>query len=162
MAQVPHRLQPDTRIEDNLALINDNTDKLISNIGDLGANKTGGFSVTVNIASGGFYYIVVGVRSSDNFASQVNNTLVWPMLDIFVDTDADYNYILPNGSSLTTGQQQLMVTTRVAKTAETNFADEIATVFYQLYNLDTVDHTYYLYGRAGFMPSNNDYSGYFS
>jgi hypothetical protein len=140
MAQTPHRLQPDTPLPDNLAYINDNFDKAVSDINDLGAKFSSVGSASFTLATGGLQTITVDV-SDVHPQYQANKMQIVPRMEMFVDVNDD-DHIFPYGGSLTLAQQQAVVSVYPQRRARTGF---VAMFTVLVYNFDVSGaHTYYI------------------
>lgn len=143
----PNRLQPDTPYADNIAYINDNTDKLISAVNDLGMKRFGGGGSFggISLAAGAIVSFSVNVVDTKN-QYVVNQTVVNPQWQLFIDTDNNYNYLIPNGSLVTDAMKNLQFNWWQTTTVPTGSpADTKAVVYGIMKNNDSVSHVYYLY-----------------
>lgn len=153
MAQTPNRLQPDTSLADNLALANDNSDKAIQDISDLGAKFSTGASGSVTITAGTMAYFIIGMQ--DVQGAYVKDQLpLGPRYDVSIDVN-DSGHFLPDGVSVTSAMRKTVVTQRVFKTSRNNFANEKATYVIEIYNNDASDHTYYISVDAYYQQASN-------
>lgn len=153
MAQIPNRLDPTTSYDDNLALLNDNADKTIQDMADLGAKFSTGASGTCTIAAGGWFAFTVGMQ--DSIGIYVKDQFpINPRCDVWVDTQDDAHY-LPDGASVTTAQGKTIVVVRTSKTSRNNFTTEKATYFVTIHNLDSSPHTYYIACDNYYQQSSN-------
>lgn len=157
MASTPNRVSPDSKFSDSLALINDNADKSVQDSGDLGAKFSTSASYSVTLAAGTQNSQPVGV--TDSKAAYVAGRMqIVPRVDVFVDNDLNYLYLLAGyvGSSLSAGQANAMVSVSVARSASSGTA---ATFLVQIRNFDAAGHTYYVYVDESYMSSPP--TGYF-
>ena len=89
----PNRLQPDTPLKDNLAYINDNMDKTVQAINDLGGKIFDGASYSVSVAAGATATFGVSVIDSKNIYT-AGRTPILPVIKTYVDNNNDDDYIL--------------------------------------------------------------------
>lgn len=160
MPSPPHRIQPDTPQPEAYSLINDNFDKVIQDIRDLGANLSTTGIISVTVAASSLTSVVYTLTSQGVTSSSVNQVFtqspasavsgIAPQLDIYVDTDNDITKLFPLGSGLTAGQVALYAIVTVSNTGYTN---SLGAWFIEINNRDTVSHTYYLHTRCGYFPS---------
>ena len=149
MATIPNRLQPDTPLADNLALINDNFDKTVQDFGDMGAKFTNVYSLTVGpvAASSGAATTINFVDSSNQYAA--GKVEFVPRVQVYVDVN-DPTYVLPSGGSLTLAQANADVIVRVAKSLSSIVT---AVIVITIRNYDTNPHTYYMTYDASYKSS---------
>lgn len=81
----PHRLQPDTPLPDNLARINDNFDKVVSDLSDLGAFTTTLVGIGPFVLGPGLHYaFAINLTDSTNrFPGGIGN--ITPRAEIYID-----------------------------------------------------------------------------
>lgn len=141
MPQTPHRIMPDTPDVDKWGLVNDNFDKAVQDMSDLGAKFTGSGSASVTIAAGSFFYYIISMR--DTAGGYVKDRFpITLRYDLAIDVN-DSDHYIPDGTALTATQRRTLTTTRILKNSRNYFTDEKATATVGIYNDDTVDHTYY-------------------
>lgn len=153
MPSQPNRLQPDTSLANNLALINDNADKSVADISDLGAKFSDVFFTSITVAAGTWYRILVSLADD---RSQYRQGLLpfSPRVDIWVDTDNTDNSLLHNPTSTLTAEQlNCLVTVRVVRTTYVVVPTNIGTFEIIIKNFGASSHTYYIRGDAWFMQS---------
>lgn len=160
MSQPLTLLQIGMSQEDAYSAINDNFNKVVQDVRDLGADLSteGNYSVTVpasNVSTAVFTLTSLGVTSAS--ANQVFTTRpassvdgIAPQVDVYVDVDQDTDYLWPYGASLTTGQQSLFP---IITPSLSGYADSLAAWTIIINNRDVSDHTYYVYTRCGYFPS---------
>lgn len=167
MSVPPSRLQVGTSVPDAYALINDNFDKIVQDIRDLGANLSTTGSVTFSalaassVSSAVFTLTSQGAISDS--ANQVYTLLpvssvsgVAPQVDIYVDNDNNAAYLWPNGASLSPGQLSIFP---IVTPVVTGYTNSLAAWVITMNNRDASPHTYYVKTRCGYFPSGP--TGYF-
>lgn len=137
----PNRLQPDTPLKDNIAYINDNFDKTVQAINDLGASLFNEASTSVSIASGYTHHIFVPVIDTINRYTP-GNTPIIPLVKIYIDVDADDTYIFPIGSSLNSSQADSTVS---VWSLNGYTSGAIGGYNLDIHNFSADTHTYYIY-----------------
>lgn len=138
----PNRLQPDSPLKDNIAYINDNFDKTVQAINDLGGKQFGGASYSASIAPGYMNTQVVDVTDTRN-QYVAGNTPINPVVKVYVDVDADDDYLIGFGGSLTSGQADAMISVWVFNGYSTG---TVGNFLIQIANRDAIDaHIYYVY-----------------
>jgi hypothetical protein len=162
MAGVPHRLQIGTSFDQSIPLINDDFDKVIQDIRDLGANLStvGLLNLTVpatSLVTSVFTLTSKGVVSTS--ANQVFTQVpaarvsgIAPQVDIYVDVDNDEAHRFPN-SSLTSGQLALYL---IVTVSNSGYADSLGAYNIQVNNRDAVPHDYFIHTRCGYFPTAAD------
>jgi len=136
-----------------LAYVNDNFDKVVSDIGDLGAKFSTGVTGSCTVAANNWFAFTVAIQ--DTIGIYVKNKFpIGPRLDIAVDTN-DADHYLPDGDSVTVAQGLTVVNVRVSKTSRNNFATEKATYFVTIHNFDVSSHTYYISADTFYQQSAN-------
>lgn len=144
MPQIPHRLQPDTSLEDNLALINDNTDKTAQDMADFGAKFSTTANLTVPLTASSFaWYTLNFIDSTKTY--RPGYTQVIPRFRVYVDTNNDNNYWAPGGASLTLAQNSYRLVWYDDYQYDGTVANAVGRANLQVSNIDTVSsHTYYI------------------
>lgn len=153
----PHRFNDTTDWEQARPLIDDNFDKTVQAIIDLGAKTTSSTQIiTSSIAAGDVFHQTVAIVNPDGTSTYPYITLpkeesgltsVIPAMDIRVDTDAPL-YLWPNGNSLSTGQRKLTITAKVDLTT----VDGIGSLTISGRNNDSSAHVYYITIRVAYFP----------
>ena len=161
-SQPPHRLNPDTPLDQNLALINDNFDKVVQTVGDLGARTSSTTTVTfASVAAGGGFQqgiILIGPASTTpSFGSTISTagtdsgaSALTPQMDIYVDTDNNAAFLFPFGASLSAAQVNFTFGVVASSTIPTN---TLAYFIINGYNRDVGAHTYFVHVRAAYLPA---------
>lgn len=160
MAQIPpHILNPGTPLAQNLTLINDNFDKAVQNLADLGANVTSTALVSFTLAATSTSAQSVAIISngqSTNAPYYVTTqqpvasiSALAAQADIYVDNDNNANYLWPMGTLLSSGQLALFTSVTPASARYTN---TVGTYIIVINNRDSSPHTYYIHTRAGYLP----------
>ncbi len=153
MPSTPNRLQPDSSLADNLALANDNFDKAVQDVGDLGAKFSGNFFILFTIAAGSWSTTTVNI--SDSRAQYRRDSLPFqPRIDLWVDTDnTDASNYFNSGNTLTSAQRNLMVNIVPIKTVIQVLPTDVASYAFQIRNFDTSSHNYYVRGDDWYLQS---------
>lgn len=141
----PNRLQPDTSYADNIALINDNFDKVVTAVNDIGVKNygTGTYSAQT-LAAGALVALTLNIVDTKNQYT-TDAIAVTPRWQIFVDNDANYNYLLPAGSSMTSAEQNVQFSWWQTRVVPTGSPSNTKAVLYAiLKNNDASSHTYYI------------------
>lgn len=162
MAQIPpHVLNPDTPLDANLALINDNFNKVVQNTADLGANLTSTTLLTFNVNATSTAAQTVAVISqgmTTNAAFSVTTpqpvgsiSSLAPQIDLYVTTDNSAAKLWPGGASstLTSGELNFFISITAASTSFTN---ALTAFTIQINNRDASPHTYFVHAKAGYLP----------
>jgi hypothetical protein len=142
----PNRLQPSTPYADNIAYINDNFDKMVAAVNDLGMKRygTGTYLVQTLAAGASIPYILNIVDTKNQYT--LDEIAVLARWQIFVDNNNNYSYLLPGGSSVYgTGLDDASFgwwQTRVVPTGSPT--DTKAVIYAILKNNDSVSHDYYV------------------
>lgn len=160
--RTPHRLQVGTGYDDALALLNDNFEKSVQDLSDLGASEstTTRFS-TGSIAAGGTYNKVINILAHGS--SPAANSVVLaspvtslrsaiPAMDIFVDGTTIID-LYPTGSALTPGMLALNANITINVT---NQGSGISNAVINLTNLDSVAHTYDISVKIIYIPQTSN------
>lgn len=160
MAEAPNKLSPDVPLPDTIALINDNFDKTIQNIGDLGAKSTNIALVTFgSVAAGASFNNVVHMVNqnatySGPIVSATSNisgvSALTAAADVYVDNDNNANYLYPLGSSLTSPLLNVLFSITQSYTTPQG---TLATIVISGRNKDSSAHTYYFHLRASYFPA---------
>lgn len=151
----PNRLQADTPLKDNLAYVNDNFDKVVSAVNDVGSklSDVGTFSV-VNVQAGNRVILTTNVTDPKNeyIADRLS---VFPRYQIFVDTPDDYDYLLPVGTAIAgTGSTNMSFGWWQARVVPTGSpANTKAVVYAIIRNYDAVDHFAYISLDVGYLSA---------
>ena len=159
MATTPTRLQKGTSLDDAYALLNDNFEKVIQDIRDLGADLSTEGLHTLTLAAGtlnSFVFTLTSEGQASDSAHQVFTqkpvsavTGIAPMMDIFVDVDNDDTHRFPGGSALTSNQLALYA---ICNVSNTGYLNSLAAWVIQINNRDSGGHTYYIHTKAGYLP----------
>lgn len=154
------KLQAGTSKEDAYSIVNDNFDKVVQDVRDLGANLSteGNYSITVGATSiVSFVFTLTSQGATSDSVHQVFTQApvssvdgIAPQIDIYVDNDLDLDYLWPFGASLSSGQQALFP---IVTPSLTSYENSVAAWSIVLNNRDAVDHTYYVYTKCGYFPS---------
>lgn len=158
MPSTPNRLQPDSSLADNFALANDNFDKAVQDISDLGARFSSVASSSSTLASGTSLQAAVSVSDTANSSQFTAGSLqIVPRIKVYVDTDADSNYLLGfSGGSLTTEQKNCMVSIWPNRTYPNG---TLAAFIIMFHNYGASSHTYYWTVDVSYVQSPR--TGYF-
>lgn len=150
---VPHRLQPTTSLTDNLAYANDNFDKLVNDIGDLGAKATSTGSTGAQVVTAGSSLnLRVGILAPIDPPSHIYDdgiVSIVPRIAVFIDNDNNSAFIHPSGGSLSSDQLLTMVNCYVDFTPATG---TLGSFVVTVKNFGASSHTYYVYYSATFLP----------
>ncbi len=155
---LPHRFTGDITWSEARPLIDDNFDKVVQNVNDLGAKTTSSKTITFSSVTTGSSFrdtVVIlnpGATSSYNYINltspETGLLSATPMIDVYVDTNSSA-FLWPNGASLTSAQRNLIIG---VKKDLTN-VDGIASFIISGRNNDTSTHTYYVTFRVAYFPS---------
>lgn len=150
MPGVPNRFTAETTYPNLVTQLNDNMDKVVSDVSDLGAKFSSGYaSYSVTIPAGGMHSQLVGVL--DNRPQyQPGKVQIVPRCEAFVDTDGDDNYLLGYGASLSAEQLASMKSVTVERRASVG---AVASLLIQIRNFGAVSHTYYVRTDDSYMNS---------
>lgn len=149
MPQVPNRLQPDTPLADNLALINNNADNAVQDIGDLGAKFSTVGTISATVAAGNMFSFSVGV-TDDKSPYSVGNLQIVPRVEAWVDNDRNDDYLFEYGGSLSAEQQNALMSVWVARRPNPGNVAQFAV---QVKNFGALPHTYYFAVDESYMNS---------
>lgn len=156
--RTPHRLQVGTSYEDAISLLNDNFEKSIQDISDLGASSTTTTSfITNSVAAGATYNKTISILQAGSSPAADSIILTdranglrgaMPAIDIFVDsTGVDYLY--PTGQFLSTGQQALIANSHINITEQ---GSGLASLVFNLRNCDSSAHSYTVNIKLVYLP----------
>lgn len=157
--QPPHKLNPETPLADNLALINDNNDKIVQNITDLGVQNSNTITVTfAGVTAGSAFNQIVYLVGSKQTVTGTNvvttsqnitgNTAMIPAIDLYVDTDNNSAFLWPYGASLTGG-----INTIISVPPTLTYPSGVAgAIVISGRNKDVGSHTYYVHLRIAYFP----------
>ena len=156
--RTPHRLQVGTSYEDALALLNDNFEKSIQDISDLGASSTTTTLFTTgSVSAGATYNKTISILQAGSSPATDSIILTeranglrgaMPAIDIYVDsTGTDYLY--PTGPFLTTGQQALIANAHINITEQ---GSGLASIVFNLRNCDSSAHSYTVSLKLVYLP----------
>jgi hypothetical protein len=146
--QQPNRLFPDTPLQDNLALINDNADKAVQDISDLGAkfSSLGSFSVTIPAGQTLYPYTLATINVSNT--SYVPGRLqIVPRFAIYVDNDMNSAYLLGYANSQS---NKAVIGTYIQQSPSIG---SVADNAISIQNMDSVSHVYYVYWDESYVDS---------
>jgi len=160
--RTPHRIQVGTEYDDALALLNDNFEKSVQDLSDLGASEstTTSFS-TGSIAAGTTFNQVIYILPSGSSpaansvilsAPAISLRAAVPAVDIFIDGTSLLD-LYPTGSSLTPGQLALTANTSLNLTTQ---GSGLASMVVNIRNSDSVAHTYYLTCKLVYLPKTSN------
>jgi hypothetical protein len=160
--RTPHRLQVGTSYEDAISLLNDNFEKSIQDISDLGASSTTTTQFNTNsVAAGATYNKTISILQAGSSPAADSIILTeranglrgaMPAIDIYVDaTGSDYLY--PTGSSLTTGQQAVIANAHINITEQ---GSGIASLVFSLRNCDSSAHSYIVSLKLVYLPETSN------
>lgn len=145
---VPHILGADTRLEDNIARINDNFDNVVQDLSDFGARRTGVATLTANLPGGYRRLFTVSITDPDNkYPGGIGN--ISPRLEFFVDVDNDDRYSWPSGSNLVGGMIAMQAVIYVNRRP---FTGNVGTLVLDVGNFDGASHSLYCHIDADFLP----------
>lgn len=156
---VPFWIDTNTPYADVLSFINDNFQSIATTPKEMGIrfSTTATFD-TGSVAAGATFYKVISILNpSETFSGTYVNTektvasisMVTPIMDIYVDTNNDPNLLYPTGGSLTTGQQNLVVSHYINNT---NMGAGKLSFVINGRNNDSSAHTYYFKLKVGYVP----------
>lgn len=156
--RTPHRLQVGTSYEDALSLLNDNFEKSIQDISDLGASSTTTTLFTTgSVSAGATYNKTISILQAGSSPATDSIILTeranglrgaMPAIDIYVDsTGTDYLY--PTGPFLTTGQQALIANAHINITEQ---GSGLASIVFNLRNCDSSAHSYTVSLKLVYLP----------
>lgn len=161
MSGVPNRLQQGTDYQAARPLINDNFDKVASDVTALGAARTTtALFNTGSVATATTWrqtVAIVNPGGSSSYpyvtapASIPGVSAIVPEIDLYIDTDGDSGYLYPLGTSLTTAQKALTIDAKLDLTK----ADGAATITVSGRNYDASAHTYYIHIRCTYFASKS-------
>lgn len=156
--RTPHRLQVGTSYEDALALLNDNFEKSIQDISDLGASSTTTTLFTTNsVAAGATYNKVISILQAGSSPAADSIILTdranglrgaMPAIDIWVDSTGD-DYLYPTGPLLSTEQQALIANAHINITEQ---GSGLASLVFSLRNCDSSAHSYTVNIKLVYLP----------
>lgn len=118
----------------------------------------GNFVASPLVTAGNLHIHTLSLRHDYPTTNSSGIALFEPSVTIYIDTNNSANHRWPNGNSLTAAQKNLMVSLVRDPAAGLAPGDAGNNLVYhlQLYNLDTVSHTYYctitLHGEVGRDP----------
>lgn len=161
MSGVPNRLQQGTDYQAARPLINDNFDKVASDVTALGAAQTS----TVLFNSGSVAtnttwrqtVAIVNPGGSSSYPYMTAQTAIpgvsaiVPSIDIYVDVDGDIGYLYPLGQSLTSSSRALAIDVKLDLTP----VSSPATLTVSGRNYDGSSHTYYIHMRCTYFASKS-------
>jgi hypothetical protein len=160
VSTIPNRLQVGTTYEEAMPLINENFDKVVQDIRDLGANTSTDLVITKTVPATSLDSFVVTLTSKGVASSSVYQVITQkpvagisglsPAVDIYIDTNNDLTKLFPYGSGLTSASRSLFP---IVTTLNTGFVDSVGAVLIQLNNRDSVTHTYYVHISCDYFPS---------
>lgn len=110
--------------------------------------SAGGYQALVSNLSIWPENIADSARTDENLI-QPNNVMAWAYTDIYVDNDADGTYYWPDGGSLSTGQQKIIVSWNNKYSPNVYSGSKLysSTNSWLFYNGDSSSHTIYIYIR---------------
>lgn len=161
------RVQPTTikNPQEDAKAINDNFEATYTDLVDMGGrlSTTGSTSFTLDAMGSGlghqWFRVNVHLNNTDLGRRALwvpSKTPIIPRLEVYIDTDLDQAYLWPNGSSLSTSQQNsiiMMHQHRIPRAFNTN-PNRLASWSIFIQNLTGIDsHTYYLYTDCFLYPS---------
>lgn len=92
--------------------------------------------------------IPVASRGAQNLKSW-NDTIIWQYFNIFIDNDNDFNYQIGTGTSLSSEQKLVHITSQ--QPMITPVSGHSATVTFQFRNTGASSHTVYFYQKAKYI-----------
>lgn len=135
--------------------INLNFDRIALDLSD----RSGTFSTTATVPGGitvlaaQGHSLEVSVVDNQNIY-QRNSLPVIPRVDVYIDNDLDGSYLWPVGSNISASlKNSLSVVPIVARTLIDPIDDEKATITLLLQNFDALNHTFYVYVDAYYVPA---------
>lgn len=159
MALPLQKLQIGTNLNDAYAIVNDNFDKVVQDIRDLGANLSTTGTTNATLGAGTLTPIVFTLTSLGITSDSIHQCFttapvssvsgIAPQVDIYVDTE-DADHLWPSGSALSVGQQNLYP---IVTPSLTGYTNSLAAWVISLNNRDSSSHTYYLRTRCGYFPT---------
>lgn len=155
----PHRFGEQTTWDEAKPLLNDNFEKTVQAVADLGIQTTSSTVLSFgSVATGANFQQTVAIVQPGSSSSYpyitLNNkesglTSIIPSVDVYVDASNDSNYKWPNGVSLSSGQQKLSIHAKVDLTA----VDGLASLTVSGRNNDSSAHSYYVTVRVAYFPT---------
>lgn len=148
---IPNRFTGDATWNDSMATLNDNFDKVVQDVNDIGVKFGGQGTTTVLINPNSPYATLVDITDTrPQYAS--GNTQIVPRIDAYILNDNDENYRVGTGGLLSSGEAKVMMSCTVAKTPSTG-TNVVATFIIQYYNNDSAGHTIYVHIDNSYMNS---------
>lgn len=156
--RTPHRLQVGTSYEDAISLLNDNFEKSVQDISDLGASESTSVTfITGSLASAATFSQIVYILPYG--AAPAANSVILaapalglrgavPAVDIYVDNTTS-GFLYPTGSSLTPGQLALTANVSVNLTTQ---GSGLASMVFNIRNCDSISHSYYITCKLIYLP----------
>jgi len=151
MPQIPHRIT-DTPWEQAAPLLDDNFDKTVQDIGDLGAKFSQGMAIysTTSLSPGSMNTASIDVTADPPDPHIVPGRLeIIPRVEVWEDNNLDDDYLVGYNNSQSDGCQ---VTVWVQR-RRSNDPDALATFTVQLFNNDSSSHTYYVKADVSYQPA---------
>ena len=147
----PHVLNPSTDLPANLALLNDNFDKIISDIGGLSPEQFQSSNLLSTVLTAGSQtygtFTAVELPSYNSYASMIPEMTLW--IDTFqIDTQ------WPHGTALSAAQKKMFVSTFLRITPDPTAPPigaatrPLGTFVYNIINLDSSSHTIIWFGSG--------------
>ncbi len=162
MSSVPWRIQQGTDYQAARPLINDNFDKVASDVTSLGASQT---TTTLfnsgSVAASGSWRQTVAIVNPGGSSSYPYMTAptaiagvsaIVPSIDVYVDVDGDATYLYPLGTNLTSSSRALTID---AKLDLTKADSSPATLTITGRNHDASAHTYYIHIKCTYFASKS-------
>lgn len=147
----PVKLNPETPYKDILAYINTNFENVVTSVNDIGAkfSQAAAYS-TITLAAGTQTTLTLNITDPANEYT-VDKLSINPRFQIFIDTDANYSYLLAGGGLLTNEMINCTFSwwqTRVVPTGSPT--NTKAVVYALLKNNGASPHNYYITVDAAF------------
>lgn len=156
--RTPHRIQVGTPYDDVLSLLNDNFEKSVQEIGDMGASETTTTTFTTgSVAAGATYTKVISILQAGSspaadsiiLSARANGLRgAVPALDIYVD-NVTSAYLYPSGASLSSDQLALTVNAHVNMTEQ---GSGLESMVINLRNCGASAHTYDITVKLVYIP----------
>lgn len=143
----PHKLNPETPLSDNISLINDNYDKILSDLADLKPRQftTAIFAPATLVPN----QHQINTLTAFDLPDYDDYAIEAPQVDIYIDSLTS-DHIWPDGSALSSGQRNMQVCTIIRITPVTDtppfsstLTRPIASYTITIENCDSSNHDVY-------------------
>lgn len=151
----PNRFTGDATWAQSMSTLNDNFDKSVQAINDIGGKFFSVATASKTITAGSVWSLSVGFNDTRN-QYVASSTPIIPRIAPYVDNDNVDGFQVGWGASLTAGQALVICTSWVYRGSSTG---NVAVATFQFHNLDSSSHTIYAYVDGAVFASPQ--SGYF-